>query len=31
MGPYMKIVADYQATLKAHPNPPAFSLTTFSP
>jgi len=27
----MKIVADYQATLKAHPNPPAFSLTTFSP
>ena len=24
-------MADYQATLKAHPNPPAFSLTKFSP
>ena len=26
---YMKIIAQYQATLKEHPNPPMFSLTKF--
>ncbi len=29
VGEYMKIVGQYQATLKDHPNPPAFSLTDF--
>jgi arylsulfatase len=26
---YLKVVGEYQATLKDHPNPPAFSLTEF--
>jgi len=27
---YMKIIGQYEASLKAHPNPPMFSLTKFS-
>ena len=29
MGPYLKLVYEYQATLKDHPNPPAGNLTKF--
>ena len=29
-GPYMKVVGEYLATLKDHPNPPAFSFTEFN-
>ena len=29
IGEYLKIVGEYLATLKAHPNPPAFSMTEF--
>jgi arylsulfatase len=29
IGAYMKIVGEYQASIKAYPNPRGFSLTTF--
>ncbi|NDH15359.1 MAG: DUF992 domain-containing protein, partial [Actinobacteria bacterium] len=29
LGPYMKIVGDYVASLHDHPNPPTFSMTSF--
>ena len=29
MGPYFKIVREYQASLEKYPNPPAFSMTEF--
>ena len=30
LGPYMKIVGEYQQSLKKYPNPPAFSMTKFA-
>ena len=29
IAPYLAIIKDYQESLKEHPNPPAFSMTTF--
>ena len=30
LGPYMKIVGEYQKSLEKYPNPPAFSMTKFA-
>ncbi len=29
LGPYMKVIEDYRATLKGHPNPPAPNFTDY--
>ena len=29
VGPYLKVIGEYKASLKKHPNPPAFNLTDF--
>jgi hypothetical protein len=29
MAPYLKLIAEYKATLKDHPNPPVGNLTKF--
>ena len=29
MAPYQRLIADYQATLKGHPNPPGISMTRY--
>ena len=29
LGPYMKVIQDYQKTLKGHPNPPAPNFTDY--
>jgi arylsulfatase len=29
LGEYMRIVGEYQASLKKYPNPPGFSMTKF--
>ena len=30
IGPYMKIVGEYQQSVKTYPNPPTFSMTKFA-
>jgi hypothetical protein len=29
MAPYQRLIADYQTTLKDHPNPPGISMTRY--